>query len=105
MLFTFKAFMLINIMLFILSCKVINNHREDDVPTKSIEEVIEKYTDELMSISGVVGIGQGIKDNKPCVMVLIIKDTPELKKKIPKTLDGYPVVIEVVGEIRALSPK
>jgi hypothetical protein len=72
------------------------------MPAKAIEGVLKEYTKELMSIPGVVGTGQGLCDDKPCIKVLIVKDTPEVDQKIPRMLEGYPVVIEETGKIRAL---
>ncbi len=66
-----------------------------------IEEVLKKYTDKLMSISGVVGIGQGLCDGEPCIKVFLIKKTRELEEKIPRELEGYKVKIEETGKVRA----
>jgi hypothetical protein len=33
---------------------------------------------------------------------MVAKDTPQLRRAIPATIEGYPAVIEVTGEIRAL---
>ncbi|MBW2647058.1 MAG: hypothetical protein JRE23_12970 [Deltaproteobacteria bacterium] len=55
-----------------------------------------------MSLPGVVGTAQGLCDNKPCIKIYVIKRTPELDEKIPDILEGYPVIIEETGEIRAL---
>jgi hypothetical protein len=79
----------------------------DDHPAKtkaitlSIEEAIKEHSEELMSVPGVVGVGQGLCDNNPCIKVYIIKRTSELVKKIPDLLEGYEVSIEITGEIRA----
>ena len=51
-----------------------------------IEEVLKKYTDNLMSISGLIGTGQGLCDEDPCIKVFVIKKMPELEKKIPENL-------------------
>jgi hypothetical protein len=67
----------------------------------TIEAVIKEHTEELMSIPGVAGVGQGLCDNKPCIKVYIIESTPELNRKIPALLDGYRVSTEVTGRIRA----
>jgi hypothetical protein len=72
---------------------------------KAIEEVLKEHARELMSIPGVVGAGQGLCEGKPCIKVFVIKRTPELVQKIPDTLDGYPVVIEETGEVKALPKK
>ena len=69
---------------------------------KSIEVVLDEHTDELMSMPGVVGTGQGLCDDKPCIKVFVIERAPELDQKIPDALEGYPVKIEETGEIKAL---
>jgi len=79
----------------------------DDNPAKtktitlSIEEAIKEHSEDLMSIQGVVGVGQGLCGNTPCMKVYVLRRTPELDKKIPASLEGFEVSIEVTGEIRA----
>lgn len=65
-----------------------------------IEEVIKKYTIDLVSIPGVIGTGQGLFGGESCVMVFVVKMTPELKDKIPEELEGYSVRIKETGLIR-----
>jgi len=72
------------------------------MPAKAIEEVLKERTKELMRVPGVVGTGQGLCDDEPCIKIFVVKETPELDQKIPRMLEGYPVVIEETGEIRAL---
>jgi hypothetical protein len=78
---------------------------EKQVTAKTIEKVLKEHTEELMSIPGVVGIGQGLCNDKPCIKVLVIEKTPELAQKIPDIIEGYQVVIQETGEIRALPKK
>jgi hypothetical protein len=85
-----------------LSC---NREGEKPVERKPIEEVLKRHTDHLMSIEGVVGTGIGESDGKPCIKVLVVKKTEELQKEIPTELEGYKVVIDETGEIRALEKK
>lgn len=72
------------------------------MPGLTIEEVQKKHQNEIMKISGVVGIGIGEVDGKKVLKVLVIKKTSELEKKLPKSLDGYLVVIEETGVIRPM---
>ena len=72
---------------------------------KAIEEVLTEHTKELMSIPGVEGVAQGICNGKPCIKVYVVKESPELKRKIPETLEGYKVMIEETGEFRVLPQK
>jgi hypothetical protein len=90
--------------IFATSCigKIVDNHpAKTKAITLSIEEAIKEHSEELMSIPGVVGVGQGLCDNNPCIKVYIIKRTPESDKKIPDLLEGFEVSIEITGEIRA----
>ena len=75
---------------------------ENTMPSKTIEEVLKENTDTLMSIPGIVGVAQGLCDDKPCIKVYVIKMTPELDNKIPKILEGYTVSVQETGEIKAL---
>ncbi len=75
------------------------------VASKSIEDVLKAHTEELMSIPGVVGTAIGQCDQKPCIKVYVVKKTPDLERKVPQTLNGYPVMLEETGEIRALPKK
>ncbi len=69
---------------------------------KTIEAVLKQHTDRLLSFPGVVGTAIGECEGKPCIKVLVVQATPELVKRIPSALEGFPVVIEESGEIRAL---
>jgi len=69
----------------------------------TIQEVRKKYQDQIMAVPGVVGIGIGAVDDTLVIKVLVVKKTPKLEKKIPKTLEGYQVVIQEAGVIRALN--
>ncbi len=70
---------------------------------RDINQVKEAHTRELMAIPGVVGVYIGELDNHdPCIGVMVAKKTPELVKKIPKNLEGYPVRIDETGEIRPM---
>ncbi len=91
--------------LFSISCaseKIDFRSEGNPTPAKAIEAVLKERTVELMSIPGVVGTGQGLCYDKPCIKVFVVKETPEVDQKIPRMLEGYPVVIEETGEIRAL---
>jgi len=65
-----------------------------------IESVQAEHTDRLMKIPGVVGTGIGLCDSTPCIKVLVIRATPELRKLIPESLDGYRVVLDETGVVR-----
>ncbi len=82
--------------------KSLSYGEEKEMSARKIEEVLKDHTDRLMSIPGVVGTGQGLCDDKPCIKVFVIKKTPDLEEKIPRKLEGYQVKIEETGVIRPL---
>jgi len=106
---TKKTFPSIVLMLLFIICLcfvaefIEGNETENDMTSKSISEVLKEHTDELMSIQGVVGTAQGLYKNKPCIKVLVAKDTQEIRNSIPHEIDGYLVVIQESGEIQALN--
>jgi len=75
--------------------------KDVNMASETIEQVIKKHTEELMSVPGVVGVGQGLCDNTPCIKVYVIEQSPKTDVKIPGSLGGYKVSTEVTGEIRA----
>ena len=74
------------------------------MPSREINAVLRAHEDELMAIPGVVGIYVGLMDDDktPCLRVMAVKKTQDLQRKVPKSLEGYPVVIEETGVIRPL---
>ncbi len=74
---------------------------ENPMQDKTIEAVLKEYTDRLMSLPGVVGTAEGWCGVKPCIKVYVAKKTPELLRKIPPDIEGFPVAVEKTGEIRA----
>jgi hypothetical protein len=73
-------------------------------PKRDINAVLRDHDKELLEIPGVVGVYVALlEDGKtPCLKVMLARKTPEIERAIPKTLEGYPVVSEVTGEIRPL---
>ena len=69
---------------------------------KSVKAVLKEHTNSLMALPGVVGTAQGLCDGAPCIIVMVVKRTPELLKQIPDVLEGYTVEVQETGVIRAL---
>ncbi len=68
---------------------------------QSIEAAQQRLTDSVMSLPGVVGTAIGECEGAPCIKVYVVKQSQELADKIPSTFEGFTVVVEVTGEIRA----
>ena len=77
--------------------------KEGTMSTRGIIEVQEAHMKSLMAVPGVVGVYIGAKDDgSHCIRVMVEKKTNEIDKKIPASLEGYPVEIEVTGKIEPL---
>ncbi len=72
------------------------------VPDKPIAAVLDGHTPRLMSLPGVVGVGQGRCAGAPCIKILVLEKTPELVVRIGGAIEGYEVEVVETGEIRAL---
>jgi hypothetical protein len=75
---------------------------EKQMAQLTIEQAQKKHQDRIMALPGVVGVGIGAVKDTLVIKVLVSQKTAALEKKIPKTLEGYKVIIEETGEIRAL---
>jgi len=73
-------------------------------PKRDINAVLAAHDKELLAIPGVVGVYVAtLKDGRtPCLKVMLARKNPETERKIPSVIEGYMVVIEITGEIRAL---
>ena len=66
---------------------------------KSIDAVLAAHNDSLMAVPGVVGTAVGRCSGAPCIRVLVTRTSDELRRRIPRELDGFPVQIDVTGPI------
>ena len=72
-------------------------------PGRPLLEVLAAHTPDLMKVPGVVGTAESLLDDgRPCILVMVARLTPELKKRIPAEIDGWPVRVQETGEIRAM---
>ena len=111
--------MSICLQLLLLSCLAMTGCRRDSgaelarldtsgaLPMRDINDVLRDHDDELMAIPGVVGVYVGLMaDEKTlCLKVMAARKTPELERKAPKSLEGYPVIVEETGIIRPMTGK
>lgn len=81
------------------------NAMPNETPARrDINTVLRAHDRELLKLPGVVGLYVGLlPDNKtPCLKVMLARKTPATERAIPKSIEGYPVVTEITGEIRPL---
>ncbi len=77
--------------------------KENTVTRPTIAEVIRAHDDSLMAVPGVVGISESrTDDGTPCVKIMVVQLDATLRARLPVMLEGYPVVLEESGEIRAM---
>ena len=79
---------------------------ESPSPRRDINAVLAAHDRQLLDLPAVVGVYVGVlADGKtPCLKVMLARPTPETERMIPRDIEGYPVVIEISGEIRPLRP-
>ncbi len=65
------------------------------------KQVLAEAAREWMRIHGVVGVGEGREKGAPCILVFVRMHTRDIRARIPSRFKGYPVKIEVVGEVHA----
>lgn len=75
---------------------------KEKVILQTIKEVKRKHAGHLLALQGVVSIGIG-KDpeGKPVIVAGLDSPRPKTQKKIPKELDGFPVLVEIIGPVKA----
>jgi hypothetical protein len=74
---------------------------ETPVKEMTISEILRERTGELMSVRGVVGVGQSLCDGRPCVKVYVVKKNPEVMEEIRRILDPYLFSIEESGRFQS----
>ena len=75
---------------------------ESPSPRCDIDAVLAAHDRQLLDLPAVVGV---LADGKtPCLKVMLARPTAETERKIPRKIEGYPVVTEISGEIRPLLP-
>ena len=74
-------------------------------PKRDINDVLRDHDKQLMKIPNVVGVYVGVLgDGKTsCLRVMLAKKDSKAEAAIPQSIEGYPVVTEVTGEIKPLA--
>lgn len=76
---------------------------ETVVSERDISLVMNDHVARLMGLEGVTGVGLGQTEEKtPCILILVIEESDEIKSKIPTTLEGHPVRLLESGEIKPM---
>jgi hypothetical protein len=72
-------------------------------PARPLSDVLAAHTPEWMKLPGVVGTAESrLDDGRACILVMVVRLTPEIRQRIPPMAEGWPVKIEETGEIHAM---
>ena len=68
----------------------------------SIQEVKKQHEKQFLKMTGVVSVGIGLDpDGNQAIIVGLDGSHPETEAAVPKTIEGFPVVVQIIGSIRA----
>lgn len=88
----------LSIILLLLPFAVLS---EESALSPTIQEVKQSHEAELMALPGVVSVGIGQDENgKPAIIVGLDKERQETRTKMPRTLSGHLVIIQITGTIK-----
>lgn len=70
-----------------------------------IEAVRQKYSDQLMQLPNVIGVGTGEKAGKEVIKVFVTHKVPvsalQPQEVVPQTLEGQEIDVEEIGVVTA----
>ena len=73
-------------------------------PKHDINAVLAAHDTQLLALPDVVGAYIGtLEDSRTlCIKVMLARGNPQVERRIPRSIEGYPVRVEVSGEIRPM---
>jgi hypothetical protein len=64
-----------------------------------INAVMDAHAEEIMAIEGVTGVAVGaLDDGTPSILILILKESEDLRRRLPDSIGGHPVRTMVTGK-------
>jgi hypothetical protein len=68
----------------------------------SIQEVKKQHEADFLNLPNVVSVGIGLNPKgDQAIIVGLDRPNPATETKIPPTVEGYPVVVQIVGGLKA----
>ena len=93
--------MIFRLLTILLALPAIAMSGDSKMPN-SIKDVKTQHEKRLLQLPGVVSVGIGQDENgNPAIIVGLERPEPETESQLPTRLDGYPVVVRIVGRIKA----
>ena len=82
----------------------VNDDPASGAPASKVGGVLQKHEQRLLGIAGVKGVGETLGPlGEPAIVVYLTH--AGVARSLPSTLDGLPVVTQVVGEVDAYGAK
>lgn len=66
----------------------------------SVDRAQDRLNRKVMGMEGVIGTAQGLRGGRPCIKVYVEKHDPRLRARLPRSVEGVPVDVEVTGKMR-----
>ena len=96
--------------LFLIAVTVLLNNCDAQIKDSSkmqkkpIEQVLKDNQNMLLSIPGVQGFYQSkLENGEDYIVIMVDSLTEKNKEKFPKSLEGYTIKVEEVGQIKPLN--
>ena len=71
----------------------------------NVKEVKKRYTDALMALPNVTGLGIGEKGGSSVIKVFVVRKVPletlSASERVPEELEGVPCAVEEMGVVNA----
>jgi hypothetical protein len=96
-------FVTVVVWMFVLHAAMAQNDR----PRRDINAVLAAHDKELLALPDVVGVSVATLDDRrtPCLRIMLARHNAKTERALPSSIEGYPVLLEITGEIRALRGK
>ena len=100
-----EIYLLVVAIVLVLACSQSMAQNSSASPKRDVNAVLAAHDKELLALPDVVGVYVGVLEDgrTACLKVMLARKNPETERKIPHLLEGYPVIVEVTGEIRPMS--
>jgi hypothetical protein len=75
---------------------------DDQGMSPSIQEVKKQHEARFLDMPGVVSVGIGLDPNgNQAIIVGLDASNPEIESKIPQMVEGFPVITQIIGSLKA----
>jgi hypothetical protein len=93
--------MILRLLIIVLALPVIAMCEDSDMPNL-INDVKAQHEERLLQLPGVVSVGIGQDENEnPAIIIGLAHPDPKTESRLPNRLEGYPVLVWIVGRIKA----